>query len=605
MATGHLTSAVRHLRRAAILPDGAGLTDGQLLDAFLRRCDEAAFEVLVRRHGPMVLGVCRRVLGNDADAEDAFQATFLVLVKKAGSIVPRGRVGNWLYGVAHNTALKAKAMRSRRRLKEREAGSRPRPETSATEWQHLHAALDDELGRLPEKYRAAIVLCDLEGRPIKKAARQLGWPQGTLASRLSRGRVLLARRLARHGAAVSGGVLAAVLSREAAAAVPAPLLSTTVKAAAHVAAGGAAAAAVSVTAAALTEGMVRSMLLKKLRLTACVFLALLGLGGALLPGRGPTAQAQTKGQPAAKAPGKPAPAKAGRLYYQLDFDFATVQPDGKKSENLSRVAAEDIYGYQTHSARLSPDGKQLAFGKAVVKQVAGGLGFHPPDKIYLRDVTKKADAVLLVERPGESLGDWVWSPDGSRLAFSTADGKGSLRNWIVDVKTKKVTAVKLPRFKADGKEYTMAIEAWSPDGQWFLAQGDGLHLVKTDGTGAKRLTKAGLDVLSGTCSFSPDGRKVLFTVINPGRKSMSLYVADVPGGKERALVEASNFNDVHACWSPDSRRVAYCARLLDEAGDDVGETSLFVTDAAGRETTTVRTEQHKPQQIRLRLLGWR
>src|SRR5919206_746462 len=121
MAAGQLSGVVRQLRRAALLQDGGGMTDGQLLDRFLRRRDEAAFEALVRRHGPMVLGVCRRVLRHEADAEDAFQATFLVLVRRAAAVNPRARVGNWLYGVAYRTALKAKALNHRRRVKERQA----------------------------------------------------------------------------------------------------------------------------------------------------------------------------------------------------------------------------------------------------------------------------------------------------------------------------------------------------------------------------------------------------------------------------------------------------------------------------------------------------
>src|SRR5216683_5726004 len=119
MATHAMNRVIWHLRRAALRQDGAGLTDSELLEQYVTRRDEAAFEALVRRHGPMVLGVCRRVLRNQADAEDAFQATFLVLVRRAASIRSRSTLSNWLYGVAHNTALKAKAMNSKRRTKER------------------------------------------------------------------------------------------------------------------------------------------------------------------------------------------------------------------------------------------------------------------------------------------------------------------------------------------------------------------------------------------------------------------------------------------------------------------------------------------------------
>jgi RNA polymerase sigma factor (sigma-70 family) len=158
---GRIGSVIGHLRRTALLHDRNHLTDGQLLDRFLARREEAAFEALVLRHGPMVLGVCQRVLHNAHDAEDAFQATFLVLVRKAVSIVPRDRVGNWLYGVAHRTALKAKGDAARRRAREQQVKDLPRREPAEDLWWELRPLLDAELHRLPDNYRAAVVLCDL------------------------------------------------------------------------------------------------------------------------------------------------------------------------------------------------------------------------------------------------------------------------------------------------------------------------------------------------------------------------------------------------------------------------------------------------------------
>src|SRR5262245_20349544 len=166
MADRQLTAVLARLRQAALRHGGAGLTDSELLERFVARRDEAAFEALVRRHGPMVLGVCRRILRNPADAEDAFQATFLVLVRKASSVRPRGMVGNWLYGVAHNTARDAKAMNLRRRQKEREVGTMPK-QAPPEAWGELQARLDVELAALPEQYRAPIVLCDLEGKTLR------------------------------------------------------------------------------------------------------------------------------------------------------------------------------------------------------------------------------------------------------------------------------------------------------------------------------------------------------------------------------------------------------------------------------------------------------
>jgi RNA polymerase sigma factor (sigma-70 family) len=171
MTTGQTNRVLTHLHHLALLQERCGLTDAQLLERFLARREEIAFEELVRRHGPMVLGVCRRALGNPHDAEDAFQATFLVLVRRAASIVPRSRVGPWLYGVARRTALKARSRAMRRRCAEQEAGrDRPHMIPPIDIGGDLRSLLDEELGRLPEKYRAPLVLCLLEAKSRKEAA---------------------------------------------------------------------------------------------------------------------------------------------------------------------------------------------------------------------------------------------------------------------------------------------------------------------------------------------------------------------------------------------------------------------------------------------------
>jgi RNA polymerase sigma-70 factor (ECF subfamily) len=262
MITSPLQKVIHHARKSAIVSDGAGLTDGQLLSRFIERRDEGAFEALVRRHGPMVLGVCRRVLRCHHDAEDAFQATFLVLVRKAASIVPTEMVANWLYGVAHTTAIRARGVSAKRRGREKQVIAMPEPQAVQQElWNDLRGILDQELKRLPDKYRVAIVLCDLQGKSHKEAARQLGWPIGTLSGRLSRGRNMLAVRLGRQGLAVSSATLIGVLSQNAASAcVPVSLVSSTVKAASLLVAGQAAfAGLISVQVAALTEGVVMTM----------------------------------------------------------------------------------------------------------------------------------------------------------------------------------------------------------------------------------------------------------------------------------------------------------------------------------------------------------
>lgn len=290
MASNETSRVIQHLRRIVLRKDGADLTDAQLLEEYLSRREEAALAALVRRHGPMVWGVCRRILSNYHDAEDAFQATFLVLVRKAAAIASPELLANWLYGVAHQTALKARAMAAKRRTRERQVKEMPEPAARENDlWSDLQPLLDHELSRLSDKYRSAIVLCDLEGKTRKEAARQLGVPEGTVAARLARGRKMLAQRLTRHGLVFSGGSLAAVLAQKAASAsVPSVVLGSTIRATGLLAAGQATAAGgISIQAAALMEGVVKGMLLTKLKIVTTVVLGIgmLGVGWGLYPTR--------------------------------------------------------------------------------------------------------------------------------------------------------------------------------------------------------------------------------------------------------------------------------------------------------------------------------
>jgi RNA polymerase sigma factor (sigma-70 family) len=272
--------------------------DGQLLERFVAGRDEVAFEALVRRHGPMVLGVCHRVLHHAHDAEDAFQATFLLLARKATAVVKRDSVGGWLYRVAYHIALEARAVVDRRRARERQVDDMPHPEVVPEEPQDWQPILDRELTRLPEKYRVPLVLYHLEGRTHREVARELSLPEGTLSSRLSTARQMLGRRLARSGVALPAGALVVALSEGAAeAAVPVRLLASTVRAAALLAAGE---AALTTPAAALMKGALQTMLLKKLKVVAAtaVVVLTLGVGGLAYRAGGQSAPAE-----------KPAPRK--------------------------------------------------------------------------------------------------------------------------------------------------------------------------------------------------------------------------------------------------------------------------------------------------------
>ncbi|MDB5308512.1 MAG: polymerase sigma factor, sigma-70 family, partial [Gemmataceae bacterium] len=175
-----------------------GPSDADLLARWAAHPDPDALELLVRRHGPLVFGVCRRVLGRTPDAEDAFQATFLILVRKAGTLSRPGQVAGWLHGVALRVARRVRADLARRRQREESMTTEPPAPEPPDNQADLRRVLDDELDRLPDKYRLPIVLCELEGMTLDEAARHLGWPKGTVAGRLSRGRDILRRRLARR-----------------------------------------------------------------------------------------------------------------------------------------------------------------------------------------------------------------------------------------------------------------------------------------------------------------------------------------------------------------------------------------------------------------------
>ena len=293
-----------HLRRVVLARD-AETGDGQLLGSFVATRDEAAFAALVRRHGPMVLGVCRRVVGDPHLAEDAFQATFLVLARRAAVVRPRHLVGHWLYGVAYRTALKARTAAARRNAKEKQVDAMPHPPVSADQvWTDLQPVLDAELARLPEKYRIPIVLCDLNGRPQRDVARELKLPAATLANRLNAARRLLAKRLTARGVALSAGAVAAALGWHAATSAVSPALaSATVKAACAAAAGTAVGLPVPVVQ--LSEGVMRMFVLSKLKAVAAgvASCALLLVGLGLMAG--PSLRANPDDKPARPPETKP------------------------------------------------------------------------------------------------------------------------------------------------------------------------------------------------------------------------------------------------------------------------------------------------------------
>ncbi|HZV03495.1 MAG TPA: sigma-70 family RNA polymerase sigma factor [Gemmataceae bacterium] len=272
-------SLLQYLRQTLGTPTGTTVGDGDLLRRFVEQRDEAAFELLLWRHAAMVLHVCRHVLGDADAAEDAFQATFLVLVRKAGSISRREALGAWLYRVAYHIALKARTEMRKRRNVEQDEENRHLPILSddATE-REQRQIIAEEVHRLPAKFRAAIVACYFEAKTLDEAAKQLGWPRGTVASRLARGRELLRRRLLRRGVALTLGALSTVLSAPLSTTALTRLIHATIPNVKHFAASSSAAAVMPPRISALAEGGLQAMAGTR-RKSVMVALVLAGLGG--------------------------------------------------------------------------------------------------------------------------------------------------------------------------------------------------------------------------------------------------------------------------------------------------------------------------------------
>jgi RNA polymerase sigma factor (sigma-70 family) len=451
------------------------------LECFVACRDEAAFEALVRRHGPMVLGVCRRILHHAQDAEDAFQATFLVLVRKAASIGQCELLGNWLYGVAYRTALDARAAAIRMRKREKQVSPMPEPEIhdDSDEWHELRPFLDQELNRLPDKYRIPIVLCDLEGNTYRDAAQQLGIPSGTLSGRLTTAREMLAKRLARHGLALSGGALMAALSPGAASAgVTSPLVASTVQVATAIAAGQMAAGVGSAQVAALAEGVMKAMLLKKLKIAAVALLAIV---------------------------------VAGVVAVVVQADRKAGDADAPKILDLGM-------GQRGRRVAWSPDGKTLAVVTKVEKAILGFQYDRRGSAIRLWDVEKGQIRQTLAESTEKGLAfqEVVFSADGKTIA-AIVDGfqevvlpngreirlQGTVKIWDAKTLALKQTL--------GGESLSLAGLALSPDGKRAAAGDPSKKTVElwNAQTGKLERTLETGEVQPWSMTFSPDGKSLV------------------------------------------------------------------------------------------------
>jgi RNA polymerase sigma factor (sigma-70 family) len=404
------------IRRLAGSRTHSDLTDGELLQRFAVRREESAFTTLMQRHGPMVLGVCRGILRDAHDAEDAFQATFLVLVRKPWGIGKPASVASWLHGVAYRLATRARSQAARRRSHERQAVTVPKGEPhEEVIWRDLRPVLHQEVDRLPEKYRLPFVLCHLEGKTNEEAGRLLGLPRGTVLSRLSRARERLRQRLTRRGLALTSGLLAAALSQSPAqAAVPVALAESTLQAALSFTAGAATAECIAAPVRAYAEGMLRAALVARLKLTAVLLLAVAaaGVGAGALAHRIRTSAREdvVSGEPPGRSAGNLPPAPRPPV------------PNRDRLEGAWRVVSAEQFGRGTDVLRE----RRLVFAGDRFS-LSGGRGEVPG---VIRSVAVAGNFTLEAADPNRIdfiEGNWhlhgVYLPDGEKLLLCLSNAR--------------------------------------------------------------------------------------------------------------------------------------------------------------------------------------
>jgi RNA polymerase sigma factor (sigma-70 family) len=528
MAALHPDVVLRHLRRLAAWQQ----SDAELLGRFIACGDGDAFAALVRRHGPLVLSVCRSVLGHEQDAEDAFQATFLVLARKAGSVRKRAALSSWLHGVAYRLAREALARAAQRRLHERQPRAEAAPAAmDDLTWRELRAALHEEVQRLPERNRLPLLLCYWEGLTQEEAAKRLGLPKETLKHRLERAREMLRSRLERRGLAPAVPLLAAGLTPSA---VSATLVETTTQAGVLYVAGG----AVSGAAVALTEAGTSALGLSKVKLLAGLLLlsAVLAAGMA-----GPARQALTQPAPQVKPPETVAqqPQKAAEKQVRLDL-FGDPLPEGA----IARIGTSRLRdSASTCVIAFSPDGRQLAYGNENglihVCEAADGkpLFDFQPDKVNCNPVTELA-----------------FSPDGRTLAVG---GYWYEALWLIDLATRKIRHTipnTAPRQNLWGRAWQGPGFAFTPDGGTLVVGGkDGaLHLWDAaTGTEQATLQETTEPVLS--LALTANGHTAL-----TAHRGGAIHLWDVPGRKQlRQLAGSTKLPHLYlTALAPDGKTVA-------------------------------------------------
>jgi RNA polymerase sigma factor (sigma-70 family) len=511
MAIVPLTTVLHHLSALAV----DQLTDGQLLERFIATADEAAFAALVQRHSRLVLGVGRRLLGVGPDVDDVFQATFVVLARKAASIRKQASLASWLYGVVCRLASDVQDQRGRRRQREQTiVGSldhlaetrtmRVDPGTRASLCE-LGTILDEELQRLPAGCREALVLCFMEGLSHVEAAGQLGWPLGTFKGRLQRGRQLLRQRLERRGLALSAVALSVVLAEQAGANAPPALVRTTVHAIAR--------NALSGRVASLADGAVRALAVGKLKLAlfAVLVVSLLGFAGRVLsftaasstaPSEPPAASApQTKGSSQAKdafddplPPGALARLGTVRWRHGAPVHFLALLPDGKTVISAANDRFVRVWDFATGKElrRFGPGPKpdtSTADGGIAVPTVQPVLVAVSRDGKVVASQFDQSDIDLWEPATGKKLGTvpaakdnfivggLAFAPDGKHLAI--VGFNGLVRLWDIDTGKSVREWGKQVKGNYPFMPFRQSLALYAPDGKTFVSSQTALDNMGT------------------------------------------------------------------------------------------------------------------------------
>lgn len=491
-------------------------SDGELLAQFVKTQDEAAFETLVRRHGPMVFRVCRRVLRDGADAEDAFQATFIVLARKASSVVKRESVSSWLYGVAYRVAVRARSRADRRLFHEQQQVARPSVgNNDELVWRDLRPALDEEVNRLPEKYRSPVVLCYFEGKTNEEAAAQLACPAGTVKVRLMRARDLLRERLTRRGLMMSAGGFGTLLAGEGTAmALPLAMVDGTMQGAVH----GRLPAGVQGLVAATVQGM----LLARVKQGAAIAV-LLAVAAWFLPW-GPGSWQRSQSLPPHKA----------------KITSVVLSSDGRL---VASIATNDQH-------------------------------------VRVRDVTSGREWLIPTADPAAEFHNMLLAPDDSAMTIESFDYPWSTRQPNVKRRVKVVDlATGRERFVLNEADCTLHGARFSADSRELLALTNDpatqrlLLTVRDVQTGAvKRVHRGPTGVRLVTTSQSGDGRTMLLAspdwARQPGQVGARLW--DMVAERELATLTETSPGLGFSAFAPDQRSLVVTEADTRVAQDDHG-----------------------------------